>query len=583
MRKKFISFSLWGFVLLSYIGSLGLAKVDTDFSFRWLSFWLWFSAVAISFSYLVLGKIKKCQAAFGQDLLLPMIFLLSLCVSFSLLKTYPFVAVLDEIRDGGLNARQILEGSITNIHGYGRYESHGLIIPTLITPFYLIFKNSVFTYRVPTAIVSILDILVVYLLARKILDKRSAFWAAIILIGLPLHLYYARTEIVVITSSLLTSLIILFLYFLLRDKKVSDFLLLGLFLGFSAGFHASVKTVVIVSFLVALGLGGWYLLQEKNRREMILGLIFLPISFLIGFGPRLLFTPPEIFFHLRTATSLKAPDAAWGDTKLSSTNLLANYKDLGRNYLKSVRSYFDAPIGSHYQAQKPLLSPLVSLFFVIGLLTALFSKNRPIFRLLALFAFLLPLLNSAATDCVNCDHRLAPFLPVSALLAALGIKTVLERTDKFSSGQWILGIRRGCQLFLLVYLLLQGYFFFASESASKGKSSQDYLSMYTVYLLKSLPPQRNLCLLISPNNFTFFDYLHIKEQYDYFLPNTVIQKEIFSPTLENEIYVSKACNTFPQKGQFILFRYCQENKRFICPGDLKDKEGFNVYVEKSLL
>jgi hypothetical protein len=583
MRKNFFSFSLWGFALLSYIGSLSLTKVDASFSFRWLSFWLWFSAVAISFSYLVLSKIKNHQTVFKQDLLLPIVLFLSLCLSFLFLKTYPFVAVFDEVRDGGLNARQILEGSITNIHGYGRYESHGLIIPTLITPFYLIFKNSVFTYRVPAAIVSIADILVVYLLARKILDKRSAFWAALILINLPLHLYYARTEIVVITSSLLTSLIILFLYFLSRGKKVSDFLLLGLFLGYSAGFHASVKTVVIISFLVALGLGGWYLLHEKNRREIISGMILLPIFFLVGFGPRLLFTSPEIFFHLRTATSLKAPGAAWGNTSLSPTNLFTNYKDLVRNYLRSVRSYFDAPIGSHYQAQKPLLSPLVSLFFVIGFLTALFSKNKPIFRLLALFALLLPLLNSAATDCINCDHRLAPFLPISSLLAALGIKTVLEKTEKLPKKQWIPGIRRGCQFFLLAYLLFQGYFFFASESASKGKSFQDYLSMHTVYLLKSLPPQRKLCLLISPKNFIFFDYLHIKEQYDFFLPNTVIQKEISSLILENEIYIGKTCNPFPQKGRFVLFRYCQINKRFICPGGLKDKEGFSIYVEKSLL
>jgi hypothetical protein len=107
--------------------------------------------------------------------------------------------------------------------------------------------------------------------------------------------------------------------------------------------------------------------------------------------------------------------------------------------------------------------------------------------------------------------------------------------------------------------------------------------MHTVYLLKSLPPQRKLCLLISPKNFIFFDYLHIKEQYDFFLPNTVIQKEISSLILENEIYIGKTCNPFPQKGRFVLFRYCQINKRFICPGGLKDKEGFSIYVEKSLL
>ena len=209
---------------------------------------------------------------------------LTIFFHFINLKTYPFVSVGDEVRDGGLNAVEINQGDYKDIFGYGRYESHGLIIPTINSVFVKLFPQSNLLYRAPTAIVGSLDVLLFYLLISLSFNSTVAFWSALILLTNPLHLFYSRTETVIIFSSLLSSLLIgIFLNTLNKAKKPIDFFTLFILIGFSFNFHASIKAVaiILVPYLIIK------IFSLKKISSIIFSLFLLPISLIAGFGPRL--------------------------------------------------------------------------------------------------------------------------------------------------------------------------------------------------------------------------------------------------------------------------------------------------------
>jgi 4-amino-4-deoxy-L-arabinose transferase-like glycosyltransferase len=55
--------------------------------------------------------------------------------------------------------------------------------------------NDVLTYRFPAAIISVCGVAVLYLTVRRFAGKKAAFWAALALLRLPLHLYFSRTNV----------------------------------------------------------------------------------------------------------------------------------------------------------------------------------------------------------------------------------------------------------------------------------------------------------------------------------------------------------------------------------------------------
>lgn len=592
-RQSTPLFFIFGMSFFIYVLAMIVAKFDLNFSRRWLSFGLWIASVSIGPGFIVLNKMKAIsfKKIFGKENLVPLgvIVFLSLFSRFLFLKTYPFVAVMDEIRDGGLNASQIISGLIKNIHDYGRYKAHGLIIPTVIAPFYLIFKNSVFSYRVPAALVSILDITIIYFLARWLVNKRAAFFAALILISLPIHLYYSRTQIVVIFSSLFTSLIIFLFFLLIENGTWENYFFLGLALGFASGYHASVRTVVFITLITISFLTAYRLFKEKDKTKMILASLLLAVSFFIGFGPRLLFTSPEIFLHAQriplfetTGSGLALFSKTQANKVLGATN--QNLKALEKNYFDSLGVYFlNSPkfFSLNFQNMGPILTPPLALFFIFGIFYLIFLPKKAFTRYLLLFILLIPAANSALTDCLNCAHRLAPLLPISALTTAVGVNFLISKTgfllrthQKNPFPTFLLNS------FLIILFVSRGFYFFTEELASRGKTFQDYLSIHTLYLLKASRSQEEICLSLSPKNHEFFKLLHIQEQHEYFLPTTKITKVAEPGISENEIYISKNCKWHSQ-ADFALYECCHLKQKFLCP--LENQEVIKIYIEKERL
>lgn len=562
-----------------YVLVLIITRLDTHFSYVWLTFVLWLLPIFILFFFFILFPINKrriTKKGSGRNelLVILLILLLAFISRLVFIRQYPFVAVGDEISDTGLLAQRIIGGEIKNIHGWGRYDDYGLIIPTITGFFYLIFKNSVLTYRIPAAISSVANILLLYFLTKKLKNNRTAFWAALILINLPIHLYYSRTEALVIFDSLLTTVILLSVYLFLKNGDFYHHITLGALLGFCAGFHAGVRTIVIITLPIAIFIDLKTHLKKSGWLRTIKNFMFLIIFFWIGFGPRIIFTTPKVFFRIASVSLLKEEKII---NPLVIYNALAkNIGVLGHNYLNSVAVYFIKPVLYPYQYGKPILSIALGLFFVVGFLYLIIYSKDIYSKLLCFYALSIPATNSALTDYINRSNRLGPLLPISALIAAIGINQVVSKIElALKHPKRFISI---FQVIFILYLLIQGYNFFAEESGSRTEGgNHDYLSAYTINILKTLPSQKQVCLKVSPENFNYLNYLHIREQHLFFLPDTeeIIESENIP---DNDIYISRSCSL--EGKYFIKYEYCAVRKKFICPltgGQI------NLFVDESLV
>lgn len=581
MKNQFFFRKVFLFSLCLYTVSIILVYIDTKFIYRWYAFFLWISAIFLPFLFLFKTRLKEISSYFlnikkTPKNFIPIIILFSVSgiASLVFLKTYPFVAVYDQVRDGGLHAQEIVDGTIKNIFGYGRYESHGLTIPVITSFFYRIFQNSVLTFRLPAAIISILDMFILYFLIRKTLNKEAAFWSALVLVTIPLHLYYARTEIVVIFSSILTSLIFLGISYFTKNKNYQMFSLLGLLLGFTSGFHASIRTVSLLTVIIVSVITFYDILIKKAKKKIALGFIFLIIFYFIGFGPRILFTTPEIFF--------KTGYFYFSSENNKDINFSTKIEKISQNYVKSLQVYFKEPtISTHYPDFKPLLTPILGILFLIGFIYSLLSK-KIFLRIICIYALILPLTNSAITEIVNADNRLTPLLPVSAIFTGVGIYFIFSKIDKK------LKIFKLVPKFLLsIYILMIGFNFFLNESATKLYTYYDYFNMHIIYDLKadqSFKEVNNICFYISKD---YYDYLspwymlnRTQEQFEYFVPNKYFFIFQNNNVQNNQAYVSKSCNQNLEEMTFAKITHCSENTKFLCPKDVRMP--FNVYVESSI-
>ena len=319
-------------------------------------------------------------------------------------------------------------------------------------------------------------------------------------------------------SGPLTSFILFAFYLFIQNTSIKTFTLLGLILGFSSGFHPSVRTIVLTTIVFALVIALHFICKEGCCRIKTVagGLFLFVVAFFVGFGPRLLFTSPEIFFHISKVPFLERLE--FTDSGPSVEILSNQLSSLGQDYWTSLKVYAVKPLTVFGVVDLlPILCPVLAMFFVFGVVSAVVSPKSLFERCLAGYVFLIPLTNSAITDCLNCENRLLPASVVAAIVTALGITWVFSKAPH--------RLARFLRLVLSLYVVVQGYTFFSAELSSKGRLARDYLSMHTIYLLKPISDLENICLIVSPIDGKFFDFMHVKEQYEYFLPETEIERE----------------------------------------------------------
>lgn len=541
--------------IFSFLAAVGIIKLDRNYNY--IYFALFFRIISIIsvaimfFRKIMEGKNIKDLMAKLDYKQISIILFFALLSRFIFLDSYPFFSIGDEVRDGGVVAFNILSRQTKNFFDYGYYNGYGLGIPLFTSFFYRIFGSSVLTYRFPAAIISVFDILMIYGFCLLNFNKKLAFWSSLILIASSFHLYLSRTEIVVILDCFLTSLILLSL-FSTRNKNIYYYVFLGLVLGFSMGFHAAVRVVALISLIYIIF--SEFIEKKKDFLKKSGMKMFLLIVFVfVGIGPRICFSSIEKFAQRNKSVTVE---------EISLKNK-AEY--LGNRYWKSLLVWVSEPLQSRSPEGKPIYSPILSLFFLLGIFSSIFIYKSRASRYLFFLSLFLPLTNSALTDSLNLGQRVAPLIPVGAILASVGIVTVLNRLSKKQCLYF--------EIFLFGFLLFNLFCFFLSSIANKTGGIAEFTSTHLIRFLKKQPllSEGRICLKMSPGNFITFDLMHYKEQFSYFLPKLEISMLPQEEMLDNEIKVYKGtCPVFWEgKGDLLSKEkyqvVCPNSNRFLCP------------------
>lgn len=232
------------------------------------------------------------------------------------------------------------------------------------------------------------------------------------------------------------------MFFFLKDKRVINFAVFGTVLGFSFGFHTAVRTVALIMLVVGIVLEFFPINRQTISRKGVNLLVFILFCF-ISFGPRLLFITKDVFFAKhRFYTQFNGKE-----------NFIGKFDEMSQRYYHSLLSWSVEPLQNRTVDNKPILTPLLSVFFIVGLAVSVFVWNNLYLKIISLLALIIPFSNSALTDALNQGHWLSVLLPIGAILIAVGIIVFQQKMSKKL-------IKNIFSFLVLIYLLSQVFFFF---------------------------------------------------------------------------------------------------------------------------
>lgn len=575
--------------ILLYLLLLYLVKLDTDFTYRWPLLFFYFTTflflpVVFLYSYrsLLANNLYKLKAHVRSpegkiDLLwFTLILFLVIATRFLYLKEHPFLTWGDELWETGLESIAIFKGEIKNLYLVGypdpyRTPSMGLItplIPALFAPF---LAHTAYMYRIPAAIFGALDILLVYFICWRHINRSVALFSALSLIALPIHIYFSRSELVFTFDIFMTTLII-YLLFLTRQYFLDNrywLSVMGLVFGFTLTCHPSIRIIALVALGITLILYTARVITDRYQKSKFLTwvkyIVLVSVFTLIGYGPKILFISQTKFLHSQGSVIFQDVDT----TRLLRFDSVAVQK-LRKNitsviterYRLSFLGYFKEPLTNlvqfHYTEEKPLLPPLLGFLFLVGLVGAL-GTRYPLPKWYALFALLIPFTHSALTPDINWSYRTFVASSSAAVLIGIGSWQIVSRIY-VKTFKYIL-IAAFC-----LYLFLIVISFFILEPQMFNRPVEEYMTTHLSYFLAGqLDKQRfhHLCLRVSPEQLLFLDWIHAHNQYRYFVPQAKIDLSADPNVLPNTIYIDENCRP---KAEYKLYRItCSQNLYSICP------------------
>ena len=555
---KSLPLNIFASIIIYCLDLLFVYKDQPDFKYRWLEFFIGFVAIIPLFlDWKLLKKLGKSKGFFTiktkgiykkihswvvKNPWIIIGLLLIISTRFILIKEYPFNGIGDELRDGGLIVQQLISGSIKNIFGYGSYNGDGLLLGTLNIPFQILFSNSTLAYKVGSAVWGSIDLILMFVLITKLTNKYVALAAAAIAASIPLHLYYSRSEVVVIMDSLGATCTLLSLVWYTKSPGFKKLLLIGFCIGMILGLHSALRPLALLAFIYTI------VLLIKNRQLGYIPTFILTI--LITFGPRILFSDQL--------------------TLLNSNKLNFDLSTIFTAIPQSLGVYFFTSTSTHFYLQAPILMPFYALLFIIGVV-ALLKKLNSITVFVFLCLFILPITNSALTDTINADHRLMVLIPFIIAATSYGINLIEENIH---NSKLILGFFYS---FILFSVITTTYTFFYNEYASysmfldtRANNYQNYLSTYIGIAIQSnarLSASKTIC--ISGNSFEIDhkERMHVKGYLNYVFPDVNFEYQTDNSLEDRSIAISNSCSSTTANSAQQEIMYCAPYQKFVCPLD----------------
>lgn len=300
-----------------------------------------------------------------------------------------------------------------------------------------LFGASLFSLRVPSAILGTLAIPATYFLVRTLFDRKTAIIAALILATFPPHIQFSRIAICEISSPFFATMAFAFLARAMQQGQRRDFVLGGVMLGFTHYFHEGGRllfTPLAVLWLVGCiifmqvsdlpslvsPLKRVWLHWQRVRRGLLLTLAALvliaaPIYLtLIGINR-------PIFARL--VDNRSGLTGNYWQELLTTPNALSDH--INDHVLPAFEVLFNHDDSTLFYSQTTaLLLTGVLPFVIIGFAFACYHWRKPGPMLLVLWVLCTSLGNSLMKDSTG-SPRFVMVFPALAILAAVALRYVV--------------------------------------------------------------------------------------------------------------------------------------------------------------
>lgn len=330
-------------------------------------------------------------------------------------------------------------------------------------PFIAIFGLNEFSTRLPIAIVGILNVIIVYYLAKKLFNNKIAFLAGLLLAISPWHIQFSRIAFRGIFFPFLFCLGLLL--FLQGLEKKYQLILSGFILGLSLYTYGSAR-VFVPLFIPGLVIIYYRELWQNKKLFFITGGIFLVI---LGIMISLWLTPA-------------------GMARQGQVGLTFNPLKIVYNYISYFTPQFLFANGDPYLRHSPSKMGMLHIFEFISVTTGifyLFQEKNKAKKVLLLWLILYPI-PAALTAPV---HALRGIIgsPLFAIISSYGIVKIAELI-KLSQRQFTVFLS------FIITLSIMGYsyrFFYdyPKESSKEWSYGMREAITYT--------ESKNHCVMIS--------------------------------------------------------------------------------------
>jgi len=413
MIKKLIILFL---IISSYITSI-LLYVRQPYNSA-CSFVFWITSILLIFIYLInKGKItisktldlKKfsIKKFLNKNRLIIFIVLMGIIIRFWNLSSIP-ILTHDEAKDAGLFPQKIISGEIKDYFGFHAGINNNFFVLSSIP--HLLNIDQVLKVRLFSALFGTISIILIYLLTNSILNKKTALISAFLLCTYHVHIHFSRTEFLNLFDGFYALVILLAFNFSAKAWKINSAILLATILGLGLHFYSGLRAFILLTSITFIT---FIFIKSSFKKFVVLFITFL-LFFLITLGPT-----------ISVMTTRKAEFMATGtaSTIISQNQTpINNLITIASNYKNSLLAYIQTPIDFHYRYGGPFLIVPFSIFFLIGLAVTLSRIKKPVYFLIILLIFGIPLLNSAILNTINYTHRLLSLVPLIILLTAFGIE-----------------------------------------------------------------------------------------------------------------------------------------------------------------
>jgi len=351
--------------------------------------------------------------------------------------------------NNGLDAVRWLQGAPYTVYAETN-EGQATLFTYILALSFRLFGIGMVQMRLVSAVAGVLTVLVFYLLARDLFDRRVALAVTGLLAGSRWHITFSR---IVYELTLMPLAEVLLFYFLLRALRWGrrhDWVMAGIMLG--GGMHTYTAWRVI-PFLIALFLVYWLICHRDRWQRDLEGIALLTGGALVTLVPLGVYIIQRwsVFVsriqHISVFKDIEQIDSyapLWSN--LRKTLLMFNYQgDIAalNNLPGAPLLPFDARSASALMSQVPgswLLAALVGVLFVLGIAYALRYSTHPLpFLLLAGCVFVGSIAVLSVAHEAPTARRPIGLVPIIFLLVGLSMEQIWLVFKKAwrNQGEWV--------------------------------------------------------------------------------------------------------------------------------------------------